>query len=78
MSQQVKFYVRAGLATALAFLSALGVAITDGISGTEMVAIATATLTAAGIYLGLGFGTSLEPDVGRGVGSGEADGAASA
>lgn len=57
-------YVRAAVATALAGLTALGTAISDDvITNQEWVAIAIATTTAFGAWLGLGAKTDLEPSL---------------
>ena len=61
------FAVRLAIATGLAALAATGTAVIDGkVSLAEGVAIATATLGAAGTYFGLGTKTSVEPDAGQG------------
>lgn len=59
-------YVRAAVVTALAFLTALAVAIADNaISAQEWVTIAIATVSAFGAYLGIGATTSVEPGFGK-------------
>ena len=66
ISPVTRYLIRAAFATALAFLSALGAAMPDGISGTEWIIIATATVTAGSAWLGLGAASpTLEPRVGN-------------
>lgn len=66
MSPGARTAFRTGIATALAFLSALGVALVDGsISPLEGVSIATATVTALGGWLGVGAVSQSEPFFGR-------------
>lgn len=68
MGTKTAFFVRAGIATALAGLGATAAAITDGaISTAEILTIATITLTAAGTWLGLTAGTSVDSSVGKGT-----------
>lgn len=62
MSPGARTAFRTGITTALAFLGALGTALVDGsISPVEGVAIATATVTAAGAWLGIGYSSQSEP-----------------
>lgn len=66
MNATARYFIRAGLSTALAFLSALAAAMPDGISGTEWVVMASATVSAAGLYLGIGAASeTVEPRVGN-------------
>lgn len=66
-SPQSRYLLRAGVATGLGALGALQVALIDGsFSALDGVAIATATLTVAGGYLGIGAASgSMEPFVGN-------------
>lgn len=66
MSPTARYFLRAGFATALAGLSAVGTAIPDGISSTEWIIVATAVVGAASAYLGFGAASeNLEPNVGN-------------
>ena len=66
-SPQSRYLLRSGVATLLAFLASLGVAITDdSITGSEWVTIALATVGALGAYLGVGAAVpAVEPFVGN-------------
>lgn len=58
--------LRAGIAITLAFLAALATAIVDGVTASEWITIATATLTVAGAWVGLGAASgNVEPFFGR-------------
>lgn len=46
-------YTKGILATAVTFLGSLSVALPDGVTGQEWITIAIATLTAAGVVLGV-------------------------
>lgn len=65
MTPKTRFLARAGIATTLAALAALTTALTDGaISAIEIVTIASATVGALGIYVGIGAATPVEPSIG--------------
>lgn len=66
-SAEARYVLRAAVATVLAFLAALATAITDGgVSMQEWVAIAIATVTVVGAYLGIGAGVpQVEPFIGN-------------
>lgn len=58
--------LRATFAALLAGLAATSAALTDGaVSGIEVVTIASATVTAAGAWLGFGAATPAEPSFGK-------------
>lgn len=67
MGATARFLLRAGIATALAGLGAAAGALTDGgITVAEAITIATAALTAAGIYAGVGAAVpQVEPHIGN-------------
>ena len=62
-----RYALRAGVATLLGLLGALQVALIDGsFSALDGIAVATATVTVAGGYLGIGAASgSMEPFVGN-------------
>lgn len=65
-SAQSRYILRASFATVLAFLAALSTAIDGGISSTEWVVIATATVSVLAAYLGVGAAVpSVEPFIGN-------------
>ena len=66
-SSSARTYLRATISTVLAFLAALGTALVgdQSVSINEWVTIATATVSALGIYLGIGAATVSEPFYGK-------------
>lgn len=71
MNVQARYVLRAAIAAALAGLGAASGALVDGgISAAEIITIISATLTAGGLYAGVGAAVpQVEPHIGNKLGA---------